>query len=219
LFYKVISRAINNRFKKISDRFMSRAQKGFTSARQIQEVILNITNSISFCKANNISRALVSVDQAKAFDTIFHGFVRASYNFFGVGEKFLDMLDTLGTNRQAKILLNDNKSSRTFPLGTGRPQGDPPSPLEFNGGEQILIFRIEQDPGIRSVYAVLQVPRNLFPVNPETIPIDFRNESNGETDKADGFADDNSSLTIMEQNSLGNLKSVLIDFAVISGLK
>jgi hypothetical protein len=56
------------------------------------------------CNNNNISAAIVSIDQAKAFDTIWHGFVRAPFKFFGVGDFFLDMLDTLGTNRQAQLL-------------------------------------------------------------------------------------------------------------------
>jgi Reverse transcriptase (RNA-dependent DNA polymerase) len=70
-FYKVVSRAVNNRLKKVSDKFTSRAQKGFTKSRYIQEVILNITNSISFCRENNISGCIVSIDLAKAFDTIY----------------------------------------------------------------------------------------------------------------------------------------------------
>jgi Reverse transcriptase (RNA-dependent DNA polymerase) len=84
-FYKVVSRAINNRLKKFNDKFTSRAQKGFTSSRQIHEVLINICETRSFCRANNISAALVSVDQAKAFDIILHGFVRESFKFFGVG--------------------------------------------------------------------------------------------------------------------------------------
>jgi Reverse transcriptase (RNA-dependent DNA polymerase) len=158
------------------------------------------------------------VDQAKAFDTIYHGFVRAAYKFFGVGDKFLDMMETLGTNRQARIILDGNKPSRAFNLGTGRPQGDPKSPLEFNAGEQILIFKIELDPGVKSIYGLLQVPRNLYTVDPELISQNCRAECNGETDKVDGFADDVAPVMVLEQESLHNLKLILIDFAGISGL-
>jgi hypothetical protein len=83
---------------------MSRAQKGFTKSRYMHKVILNISGTIAHCNNNNISAAIVSIDQAKAFDTIWHGFVRAPFKFFGVGDFFLDMLDTLGTNRQAQLL-------------------------------------------------------------------------------------------------------------------
>jgi Reverse transcriptase (RNA-dependent DNA polymerase) len=107
-FYKVISRAVNNRLKKFNDRFTTRAQKGFTPNRYLHEVILNISQNISHCKKNNISGAIVSIDLAKAFDTIHHGFVRAAYKFFGVKEKFLDVMDTIGTNRFSRIIFDDN---------------------------------------------------------------------------------------------------------------
>ncbi|MFO0002677.1 MAG: reverse transcriptase domain-containing protein, partial [bacterium] len=51
--YKVISRALNNRLKKATGYIYSRAQKGFTSDRHIQEVLLNVTEMISHCKSNN----------------------------------------------------------------------------------------------------------------------------------------------------------------------
>jgi hypothetical protein len=44
--YKVISRAINTRLKKVSNRVLSRAQKGFTSEKYIQECIINIVNNV-----------------------------------------------------------------------------------------------------------------------------------------------------------------------------
>jgi hypothetical protein len=47
----------------------------------------------------------------------------------------------------------------------------------------------------------------------------YRNESNFETSKTDGFADDNSTGTLCEYRSLSKLKEVLTDFATISGLK
>jgi hypothetical protein len=44
-------------------------------------------------------------------------------------------------------------------------------------------------------------------------------ESNRETDKADGFADDNSTATRAELASLQRLKDICIEFANFSGLQ
>jgi hypothetical protein len=217
-FYKVISRTINNRLKLFNDKFFSRAQKGFTSSRHIQEVILNITQTMGYCKDKNICAALVSVDLAKAFDTILHGYVRAAFKFFGVGDTFLDMMDTLGTGRSAQIILNGVKVSRKFALGTGRPQGDTPSPISFNVGEQILLFKIEYDPGIISVFSGNVVPRNKFPLLQEDLHPNFRYESGGETDKTDAFADDATVITLMQRDCLLRLKAILDEFGGISGL-
>jgi Reverse transcriptase (RNA-dependent DNA polymerase) len=217
--FKIISRAINNRVKKFTDRFTSRAQKGFTKNRYIQEVLLNVLQNIYFCRNNNIDGAIVSIDFRKAFDTIYHDFIRDCYRFLGVGENMIKIFDTLGTNRTASIILCGGKISRPFQLGTGRPQGEILSPGQFNVGEQMLLFRIELDPAVASVYQHMMVPRSFFVPDPESIPINYRHESCAETDKADCFADDASGSTILEQNNMHNFKGILDELSVISGLQ
>ena len=67
---------------------------------------------------------VISIDYAKAFDTVSIKFMSECYRFFGFGPRFINMLETVGSNRRASILLDDCKLSRTFDLETGRPQGD-----------------------------------------------------------------------------------------------
>jgi exonuclease III len=216
--YKVISRAVYNRVKKYTDRFTSRAQKGFTKNRYIQEVLLNVMQNIFYCKTENISGAIVSVDFQKAFDTIYHGFIRECYKFFGMGEIMLKIFDTLGTNRTACIMLDNGRISRRFVLGTGRPQGEILSPVQFNVGEQILLLRIELDPAVASVYQHMLVPRNNFAIDPELLPLDYRFESSAETNKTDCFADDGNVTTLLNTGSIGALKNILDGFGLMSGL-
>jgi len=47
----------------------------------------------------------------------------------------------------------------------------------------------------------------------------FRNESNKETDKTEGFADDTTVLTKFELSSLSKIKLILLNFGSMSGLK
>ncbi len=90
-------------------------------------------------------------------------------------------------------------------------------------------FKIELCPEVRSVYLNHFIARPYLdaPI-PETpiIPLAadeadqrFRNESAFETSKADGFADDNTTGTIFEFNSLNAIKNILNDFSGKSGLK
>jgi hypothetical protein len=109
--YKVISRALNNRLKKARSYIFSRAQKGFTCDRQIQEVLINVIESIAHCKKNDISGAILSIDQAKAFDTVSHRFMNSVYKFFGFGPNFVKLLETLGNNRTACISFDDGSHS------------------------------------------------------------------------------------------------------------
>jgi len=150
--YKVLSRALQLRLKKTTDIIFSRAQKGFTSSRYLQEVLINVLESISFCKAEKILGAILAIDQSKAFDKIDHDFMTLCYEFFGFGENFVSMLNCLGTNRRACLIWDEGDLSEFFSLDTGRPQGCILSPDQYNIGQQIALFKIELCPELRSVF-------------------------------------------------------------------
>jgi hypothetical protein len=149
------------------------------------------------------------------------------YKFFGFGENFINVMDTIGTGRTAAILFEDGEISQNFDLETGRPQGDGPSPLQYNMGEEIVLLKIELDPQVASVFQHQLLPKfamDLVP-DPRRRGVDssynthLSQESNRETDKADGFADDNSTATLANFESLNELKKISTDFAKFSGLQ
>jgi hypothetical protein len=96
-------------------------------------------------------------------------------------------------------------------------------------GQQIVIFKIELCPEIKSVYQHHFISRPFLPAaiehHFEAPPprdmndVKYRSESGFETSKCDGFADDNTSGTVCEFESLNALKKVLEDFSAFSGLK
>jgi hypothetical protein len=135
--YKVLSRALNNKLKKAVDYCYSRGQKGFTSSRHIQEVLLNVLESINHCQQNEIPGAVLSIDQSKAFDSVSQPYMREVYKFFNFGENFINQIETLGNNRKACIILDDGSMSENFQLEVGRSQGNGPSPVEYNLAQQI----------------------------------------------------------------------------------
>jgi exonuclease III len=209
--YKILSRAINARLERVVNRICSRAQKGYNKKRYTQEVIINIWDTISFCRNKGINGALVAIDMAKAFDSLSHNFLNAVLKFFRFGDNMIKMLELLGNNRQACILGEDDISSKYFQLGCGRAQGDNLSPNTFNFAEQILIFKIELDDSIKSI------PRDQIPiVNSDAV---FMQESNRETSKNESLADDNSTLMLLDEEGLHGLKNHLDRFATISGLE
>jgi exonuclease III len=149
--YKVVSKAINNRLKSISDSILSRAQKGFANNRYIQECLININETIAYCNKNKVPGMLVAIDQAKAFDTVNQEFVKEVYKFFGLGPRFMKMLEITTTGRSATILFDDGTSSEPVKLGTGFTQGNGPSPLQFNFCQEVLIIKFEFDGRIKSI--------------------------------------------------------------------
>jgi hypothetical protein len=99
--------------------------------------------------------------------------------------------------------LENDKVSNEFDLENGSTQGNAPSPLHFNFEEQILSFKLELDPRIESVFSPNVIRGLLGTDNIERpLPLDFQAhqrdpffyESNRETDKLEGFADDGTEI-------------------------
>jgi exonuclease III len=212
--YKIISRALNNRLSEYTNRICSRAQKGFNSVRFTQEAVINVWETIAYCRSNGIRAAILAADMEKAFDSISLGFLEEVYKFFGIGPYMRSLLKMVGSDRHACIILDGGGLSRRFSLERGRPQGDIISPLTFNFCVQILIFKLELDKSVK------KIPR-LQVADPPTgaVPNAFRCESSRETSNNESLADDNTTVTIFDASSLLAVKTILNDFSKISGLK
>jgi hypothetical protein len=186
-----------------------------------------VCTTINYCNLNNVDGALLSIDQSRAFDTISHKYMSEVYRFFGFGNEFINIMDTIGTGRTASIIYDDGSLSPEFDLETGRPQGDGPSPLQYNMGEEIVLLKIELDPRVRSVFQHNLLPRFAMDLVPDPrrkgidtdYNVHFSQESHRETDKADGFADDNSTATEANIGSLQALKDICTEFSSFSGLQ
>jgi len=218
--YKVLSRALHFRLKKTTDIIFSRAQKGFTSSRFLQEVLINVIENIAHCKNENIPGAILSIDQSKAFDKIDHNFMTLCYEFFGFGNEFISMLDTVGTNRRACLIWDGGDLSEFFSLDTGRPQGEVLSPDQYNIGQQIALFKIELTPELIPVFQnflgperLLEIPNNRLECNKN-----FINESAKETNKCECFADDNNVIIKRSVAGIDKTFEILDDFGILSGL-
>jgi len=85
-------------------------------------------------------------------------------------------------------------------LERGDAQGNTPSPILYNMAQQILLFKIELSPLVKSVFYNQRVPRNLLSVLPADYGVMYRNENAAQTNKAEGFADDTTVLTMYEKS-------------------
>ena len=94
------------------------------------------------------------------------------YKFWGIGVNFSKMLNLITTGRNATIIFDDGSLSRQFQLETGAPQGNSPSPLQYNFCEQIAILKLELEPRIASIYNHHLIPRNQVPpiLGPNVLP-------------------------------------------------
>jgi len=110
-YYKLLSRVINERLGKVIDKITGRSQKAYTTEKYLQEVIINICNNIEECNKTGKPGMLISIDQKKAFDSVYHEFCNEAFKFFGFGENLIHMMNTLSTNRNARIFMEDGSLS------------------------------------------------------------------------------------------------------------
>ena len=226
-FYKIISRVVNNRLETVIDKVTSMAQKAYNSNRFIHEALINTIDTIRHCEVNQISGVILSIDQKKAFDSVYHGYMREVYKFFNFGENFIKLMETIGTGRRARVILNDGSFSRNIELMRGFAQGNSPSPRKYNIGEQILIFKLEFDPTIASVYLSQLIPSEVrdgilhFPEKEAAITAGLKvaDELVHTNRKTNAFADDTSCGLMRDSVNLARVKAILADFGTISGLE
>ncbi len=78
------------RLETVIDKVTSLAQKAYNKKRYIQEALINTIETIRHCEVNGINGVILSVDQTKAFDSVFHPYIREVYRFFGFNESFIN---------------------------------------------------------------------------------------------------------------------------------
>jgi hypothetical protein len=118
-FYKIISRVISIRLRKVMDKITHVGQKGFSSKKYCQEVLIQIVDSINHINVRRKRGALLSLDIRKAFDSTSHSYLQEAYKFFNFGPNFIRWLNLIGTNRKACIILGDGTYSDFFDLERG----------------------------------------------------------------------------------------------------
>jgi exonuclease III len=208
-FYKLISRVISIRLKSVMDKITRVAQKGFSSTKYCQEVLIGIVDSINSLKYRNRPGALLSLDIKKAFDSTSHSYLQQVYKFFNFGPNFIRWLNLIGTNRKACVILENGVYSEFFDLERGNAQGDTTSPYIFNMGFQILLLKLTFDLQIEGLIQIPPLPANAPPL-PATVSTSTR--------KVSAYADNATLIVKLCYNSLVRIKQILEEFGVISGL-
>jgi hypothetical protein len=210
-FYKLISRVMTNRLKKVIDKVTMIGQYGYSKKKQCQEVLIRLLNEIHKSKSGGEGGLLVSLDIKKAFDSISHSYMVEALKFFNFGESFINWIKLLCTNREACVIMLGNKVGKNFNLERGNAQGDTISPFLFNICYQLLIFKLEYDLQIKGLPVANPVAKS--PLYSSGKPV------SNHAKKVFTFADDCNVLCKREGESLGRMKSVLENFSAISGLE
>jgi len=212
-FYKIISRVITLRLKKFMDKMTPICQKGYSSTRYCQEVLINVIENIEKCNRIGKKGGLISLDIKKAFDSLSHSYLEGVYDFYNFGPKLKKWIKLMCTNRKACIIIENGITTEIFDLERGNAQGDTISPYLFNLGYQILLFKLELSLQIKGILGDFADRNNEFLVRQGQ-----GHQVSNPDPKAFAMADDCSLLVQLDRGNLQNVIDILRDFENISGL-
>ena len=146
--YKLLTKVLANRIKKVLPSVISISQTGYVKERSINDSIRLVQDIICYAEVNHMPGVLLAVDFQKAFDSIEWEFIQRSLEKFNFGPVLMQWVKTIYTDIRSCIY-NNGKTSQYFNLYRGVRQGDPLSPYLFIMTVEVLACAIKQNKDIK----------------------------------------------------------------------
>ena len=128
--YKIYSKVLANRLKKVLNEVVNEDQTGCVPGRFIGENIMLYLESYEYMKKNNKSGAYLFLDFEKAFDRVDRDFMWSTMEHMNFGSDFISYCKTLYDSSCSDILVNGHHSPRVS-VQTGVRQGCPIAALLY----------------------------------------------------------------------------------------
>ena len=159
--YKIISKALASRLKKVLPNLISPQQTAYVKNRFIGESGRLVADIIEITDILNKEGFLVTMDIEKAFDSLDHTFLISVLKKFGFGNNFVNWIETL-ISKQESCVINGGNTTQYFHLERGARQGDPISAYIFILALEVLSFLVRNNKDIKG----LNTFDNLFSYTP-----------------------------------------------------
>ena len=148
--YKIISSCIANRLKEILPKIIGPNQHAFVQNRNISSCYRFIYDTLVYADQEQIPGMLLSVDFAKAFDSISWSFLYDALKFFNFGPNFVKWIQTFYNNLLSCVSVNGQYSD-WFSIFRGVRQGDPSSPYLYLICAEVLSLMILNNNRIKGI--------------------------------------------------------------------
>ena len=148
--YKILTKTLANRLTNILSGIIHTDQTACIPGRTINDNLSLIRDTILYANETNTPLALVSIDQMKAFDRVFHSFLFSTLEHFGFGPNFIKWIKLIYTSTSSAVKLNGWLTS-FIPLERGLRQGCALSMPLYVLTAEILALHIRQNPNIKGI--------------------------------------------------------------------
>ena len=148
--YKIITKTIANRMKKVLSNLINNSQTGFLKGRYIGENIRTIFEVIEHLNEEDKPGLIFFADFEKAFDSIDHNFIFKALKYFNFGTSFINWIKLFYKDAQSCIV-NNGHMSEFFKIERGVRQGCPLSPYLFILIIEILYKSVQEDNNIKGI--------------------------------------------------------------------
>ena len=185
---------------KVLPKLILNTQVAYIPGRAVQDNLRMFEFYNSYCKDNNIDAVLISLDAAKAFDSVDHNYMFETLKRYGFSKEFIDMVRVLYNEIKADILVN---GYRTTMIRIRRcvKQGDALS---------CALFIICLDPVLRKI----ELNKKIKAIEVKT-PLSNITIKN----KTGGYADDVGAVTKNDKESIDNIFIEYASFSEYSGIR
>lgn len=191
--YKIMSKCLSERIKKVITKLVHHSQFGFVKGRNINDALRTILDIVDETNINNRQGLLLALDFQKAFDSISWDYLFQLFKVYNFGEGFISWIRLCYTNISSCVM-NFGFSSAYFEIQKGVRQGDSLSPYIFLLALELLTHKIRENNEIRGIRF-------------------------GEQDiKLVAFADD-TTVFLRDETDATKLFKILQKFEKVSGLK
>jgi len=120
--YKILTKVLATRMKKILDNIINNDQTGFLKGRYIGENVRLLLDIIEYTNLENIPGFAFIIDFVKAFDKIKWNCIHKSLSYFGFGPIFLKWIEIIYTG-VTSCVTNNGYASEFFSIFKGVRQG------------------------------------------------------------------------------------------------